>query len=196
MTVLSVSTRNITRVFRAATPADRAAGQGWYVSAHQIAATFDPTDPVRAAAVIAVLSPLLSWPRNVVEASNVYAGRPVRTLGPNADKARRILAGADPEHIVSGPKVRAFWQTIADPAEPSAVVIDRHAIDIAAGRVLGDKIRGTHLRRAGAYDEVADKYRRAARRLSGEFGVRITPAEVQATTWVYWRREHAVAHHR
>jgi hypothetical protein len=196
MTAFSVSTRNITRVFRAATTADRAAGRGWYASAHGIAAALDPDDPVRAAAVIAVLSPLLSWPRNVVEASNVYAGRAVRTLGPNADKARRILAGADPEHIVSGPKVRAFWVTIADPAEPSAVVIDRHAIDIAAGRVLGDRIRGSHLRRAGAYDEVADKYRRAARRLSEQLGVCITPAEVQATTWIYWRREHAVAHHR
>lgn len=196
MTTFSVSTRNITRVFRATTPADRATGQIWYASAHQIAVALDPDDPVRAAAVIAVLSPMLSWPRNIVEASNIYAGLPVRTLGPNADKARRILAGADPEHIVSGPKVRAFWKTIADPAEPSAVVIDRHAIDIAAGRVLGDRIRGSHLRRAGAYDEVADKYRRAARRLSWQLGLCITPAEVQATTWIYWRREHAVAHHR
>jgi hypothetical protein len=146
--------------------------------------------------VIAVLSPLLSWPRNVAEARNLYSGQPVRTLRSNAHKARRILAGVDPEHIVSGPKVRAFWKTIADPAEPSAVVIDRHAIDIAAGRVLGDKLRSTHLRRAGAYDEVAEKYRRAARRLSVELGMRVTPAQVQATTWIYWRREHAVAHHR
>lgn len=196
MTAFTVSTRNITRVFRAATSADREAGHDWYASAHQIAVALDPTDPARAAAVIAVLSPMLSWPRNVVEACNVYSGRPVRTLGSSAHKARRILAGADPEYIVSGPKVRAFWKTISDPAEPSAVVIDRHAIDIAAGRVLGDRIRGSHLRRVGAYDEVADKYRRAARRLSGELGLRITPAEVQATTWIYWRREHAVAHHR
>lgn len=196
MSALSVSTRNITRVFRATTPDDRCAGQGWYVSAHQIAVALDPANPVRAAAVIAVLSPMLSWPRNVAEARNIYAGRPVRVLGSNVDKARRILAGADPEHVVSGRKVRAFWETIADPTEPSAVVIDRHAIDIAAGRVLGDRIRDSHLRRVGAYDEVADKYRRAARRLSDEIGLRITPAEVQATTWIYWRRERAVAHHR
>jgi hypothetical protein len=196
MTSLSVSTRNITRVFRAATPADRVGGQGWYVAAHRIALSLDPVDPTRAAAVIAVLSPMLSWPRNVVEARNVYSGHPVRALGSSARKARMILAGADPEQIVSGRKVHAFWRTIADPTETSAVVIDRHAIDIAAGRVLGDKIRGSHLRRAGAYDEVADKYRRAARRLSRELDRQITPAEVQATTWIYWRREHAVAHHR
>jgi hypothetical protein len=164
MTPLSVSTRNITRVFRATTPADRAGGQVWYVAAHRIALSLDPADPTRAAAVIAVLSPMLSWPRNVVEARNVYSGQPVRALGSSARKARMILAGGDPEQIVSGRKVHAFWRTIADPAEPSAVVIDRHAIDIAAGRVLGDKIRGRHLRRAGAYDEVAEKYRRAARR--------------------------------
>lgn len=196
MSAFSVSTRNITRVFRAATPVDRSEGQGWYASAHEIAVGLDPADPARAAAVIAVLSPLLSWPRNIAEARNLYSGQPVRTLGSNAHKARRILAGVDPEYIVSGRKVRAFWKTIADPAEPSAVVVDRHAIDIAAGRVLGDKLRSTHLRRAGAYDEVADKYRRAAQRLSAELGLRVTPAEVQATTWIYWRREHAVAYHR
>jgi hypothetical protein len=196
MSGVLVSTRNITRAYRTATVADRVAGCGWYIAAHQVALGLDSQDPARAAAVIAVLSPLLSWRRNVVEANNVYAGRPVRTLGSNAQKARRIAAGADPEEIVRGPKVRAFWHTIADPAEPRAVVIDRHAIDIAAGCVLGDKLRMSYLSRSGAYDEVSDKYRRAARHLSREFGQHITPAAVQATTWVYWRREYAVKYHR
>src|SRR6201991_3195862 len=137
MNDVRLSTRNITRTFRAASAADLDAGLGWYVAAHRIATTLDPASPARAAAVIAVLSPLLPWPRNVTEARNAYIGHPIRTLGASRRKARQILAGADPELVVSGPKVRAFWRTIADPTEPRAVVIDRHAIDIAAGRVLG-----------------------------------------------------------
>jgi len=196
MSDVRLSTRNITRTFRAATPSDRETGVGWYTAAHRVAAALDPRDPIRAAAVIAVLSPLLPWPRNVTEARNAYTGGPIRALGPNARKALRIVAGEDPEFIVSGPKVRAFWRTIADPAEPQAVVVDRHAIDVAAGRVLGDRVRSTYVARAGAYDAVSEMYRRAARRLSREHGLLFTPATVQAITWVYWRREHAVAHHR
>ncbi|MCX2949922.1 hypothetical protein [Lentzea sp. NEAU-D7] len=188
---VKVSVRNITRIYRAATTDDRVEGRGWYATAREIAESLDPEDPARAAAVIAVLSPQLSWRRNVIEAQNAYAGRPIKTLGLNAEKARRILAGENPEDVVSGPKVRAFWRTIADPSDPRAVVIDRHAIDIAAGRVLGDKVRGVLLSRAGAYDEVCDVYRRAARILSREFGTDLSPAAVQATTWVHWRREYA-----
>jgi len=193
---VKVSIRNITRVYRASTPDDRVEGRRWYATARQLAESLDPENPVRAAAVIAVLSPQLSWRRNVVEAQNAYAGRPIRTLGRSADKARRILAGEDPEDVVSGPKVRAFWRTIVDPADPRAVVIDRHAIDIAAGRILGDRVRGNYLARAGAYDTVCDSYRRAARILSREDNSDISPAAVQATTWVYWRRERALHNHR
>jgi hypothetical protein len=133
---------------------------------------------------------MLSWSRNVVEAENAYAGRPIRVLGRNADKARRLVAGADPEDVVSGPKVRAFWRTIVDPTDPRAVVVDRHAIDVAAGRVLTDELRGAYLGRKGAYDTVCDMYRRAARILSAEYGTALSPAEVQATTWVVWRHAH------
>jgi hypothetical protein len=192
---VKVSVRNITKLYRQATADDRVAGRGWYATAREVAESLDPADPTRAAAVLAVLSPQLSWKRNVTEARNAYAGRPIKTLGRNADKARRILAGEDPEDVVSGPKVRAFWRTIADPTDPRAVVIDRHAIDIAAGRVLGEKTRGGFLGRAGAYDDVCDAYRRAARLLSKEYGTALSPAAVQATTWVTWRREYAVANH-
>lgn len=195
MSDVKVSTRNITRIYRATTPDDRVEGRGWYAAARELAESLDQRNPVRAAAVIAVLSPQLSWRRNVVEAQNAYVGRPIRTLGRSAAKAQRILAGEDPEDVVSGLKVRAFWRTIVDPTDPRAVVIDRHAIDIAAGRILGDRVRGNYLARAGAYDVVCDSYRRAARILSREGDSAISPAAVQATTWVYWRREHALHHH-
>ena len=105
---------------------------------------------------------------------------------------RGFAGAANFEALLADPIFQgAFWRTIADPTDPRAVVIDRHAIDIATGRVLGDKVRGLLLSRAGAYDEVCDAYRRAARILSREFGTDLSPAAVQATTWVHWRREYA-----
>lgn len=193
---LTIHTRNVTRAFRAATDDDRSAGREWYARAHALAVELDPADPRRGAAVIAVLSPMASWPRNVQLARDAYAGRPIGCLGRNADKARRILSGEDPDSVVSGDKVRAFWQTIADPSATDVpVTIDRHALDIAAGRVLDDATRGAHLRRKGAYAAAGEAYRRAARILSRETGEEWTAPAVQAVTWTYWRRERAQAFH-
>jgi hypothetical protein len=83
-----------------------------------------------------------------------------------------------------------------NPADPRAVVVDRHAIDIAVGRVLTDTDRGKLLGRKGAYDAIAELYRRAAKSITRRnAGEAWTPAEVQAATWTYWRRERAAAYH-
>jgi hypothetical protein len=172
----------------------------------------------RAAAVIAVLSPQVNWERNKLLARKVYAlayssawhyrlsidevrraWKDGLTDGPT--KAFRILVmGEEPNDVVKGPKVRQFWFTIVDPTDPRAVVVDRHAWAVAAGRVLTDAELGQYSGRLGAYDAVSEMYRRAAKILSRE-GVTFpgearqlhqwTPAEVQAITWTAWRREHA-----
>jgi hypothetical protein len=218
-------TRNITATFRAATDGDRAVGYGWYARARDLAeklATDWGTgvggtreDAVRkAAGVIAALSPRLAWRKNVEYAELAYmtygqilngtlgamfgeacfAGS-IPTLNANARKAYRILNGEDPEDVLGGPKVRAFYFTIVNPQDPRAVVVDRHAIDITFGQVLNDQARGLALGRKGAYDKVSELYRRAARIISAELGEVWTPAQVQATTWTYWRRERAAAYH-
>lgn len=190
----TLSVRNITKIFRLTTDEDRKAGQAWYREARLVAESLDPDNPARAAAVLAVLSPQLSWKRNVKLAQDAYAGRPLGCLGRNAEKARRILAGEDMDSVVSGPKVRAFWLTIADPYHRDAVVVDRHAVAIAANRVLSDDER-QRLISGKRYDAACDLYRRAARIISKELGEEWTPAMVQAATWCYWRRERALANH-
>lgn len=180
--------RNIMETYRAATAAERVEGRSWYSTAREIAESLDPKDPSRAAAVIAVLSPQTQWSVNVNRATAAYAGLYVGGLQTNARKAARILAGENPDTVVSGPKVRAFWHAIVDPHDVRAVVIDRHAIDVAYGEVMDDKRRGAILGRKGAYDEVAQWYTWAAEFLSEEFGTEVSPVQVQATTWVAWRR--------
>jgi hypothetical protein len=161
-----------------------AEGADWYDRAHEIARELDPEDPDRAAAVIAVLSPLERWERNVELAREAYAlGRLERgTLKKSIDKANRILAGEDPADVVSGPKVTRFYRTISDPQRgKDDVVIDRHAFDVAVGRKTDDATRSKILSRKGEYDRFVRAYARAAKILGARPGV------VQAVTWTVWR---------
>lgn len=206
-TVTAPSTRNVLRVWRAASDEDIASGRSWYASARDVASELDPEDPARAAAVLAVLSPMTDWSRNVFLAREAYRmaeegatmddiAATLPTMRRNAAKAAAIVLGADPASVVSGPKVTPFWQRIADAGRATgigSVVVDRHAFDISVGRVTDDKTRGAFLARKGGTSTVQACYVRAARIASREFGATITPAELQAITWTTWRR--TSAHH-
>jgi hypothetical protein len=123
----------------------------------------------------------------IEEAVEVWPGLKI-----NARKAFRILQGDDPNEVVGGPKVRQFWFTIMNPSDPRAVVVDRHAFSVAAGKALTDRELGQKTGALGTYDAVSEMYRRASRILSLELETVITPAETQSITWTAWRREHAV----
>lgn len=206
---MTASTRNVLQTLRAAlqTTDDQTMimWRHWYRRARRLAVELDPTDPARAAAVIAVLSPRTSWPLNVRLARLAYAlhaygettdavARTLPTLRDHARKAQMILDGGDPAKIVSGPKVTAFWQTITDPTLATAVVVDRHAIDVAFGRTTDNRTRAPFLT-ARRYGEAAAKYARAAKIISRETGETWLPSEVQAVTWSYWRITSAQANH-
>lgn len=180
--------RHIVATYEAATPAERAEGRSWYTTAREVAESLDPKDVKRASAVIAVLSPMTHWDRNVKLAADAYSGRPLGCLGRNAAKARAIVAGGDPEVIVSGDKVTAFWRAICEPSDPRAIVIDRHAIDVAYGEVMDDERRGRILGKRGEYGKVADRYVYATEIINELYNTNLTPVQVQATTWVTWRR--------
>lgn len=180
-------TRNVLKAYRAASEQDRAEGLSWYTDTRDYARTLD-SDLQRAAGVIAALSPRLQWTQNVNAAANVYAGRPAAGLGDAKRKAARILAGEAPLDVLGGPKVRAFYQCIILAGHhPTAVCVDMHAHDIALGRVTDDATRTRNLGRKGGYELIAGAYVAAARILARE-GITVTPAQVQATTWVHWRK--------
>lgn len=208
------SASNVLAVFRAGTPDDVTDGRGWYARARSacltIARDYGATLEM-VAVVLAIISPSTPWQRNVwlteeafrlaslgLTFDEVWRGLPM--MGANARKAAAVVLGAEPWSVISGPKVTPFAQRVIDAATgatgPGSVVIDRHAHDIALGRVTSDRERNQALSRKGGHHAFAMAYVRAAATLrrTGECPG-ITPSELQAVTWVVWRREygHAMA---
>lgn len=179
--------RNVQRTLASVDDIAYRDGATWYETAHVLAIKLDPSDPARAAGVIAALSPQVSWERNVMLATRAYKdGLATGTLGANCRAADRILAGERPLDVLGGPKTRAFFTLIANPYDRETVCVDRHAFDIAAGQTgHAQRVKLTPKR----YEEVANAYRKVAR------GTTLTPAQVQAITWVWWR-EHVKENRR
>ena len=174
-------------VWNQATVTELSEGLDWYRDAHALAVKLSPSDPAQAAGVIAALSPMMGWGQNVNLAVRAYAdGQASGALYSNVAKANRILAGEDPEDVLGGAKVRAFYGVIADPSS-DAVVVDRHAFDIAVGRVTNNDSRHA-LGRKGVYEAFANAYVRAAKTISKQSGVEVSASQVQAVTWTVWRR--------
>lgn len=177
---------NIVSTFNDADARSVSDGRSWYQDAHGIACSLDPDAPSRAAGVLAALSPQTSWTYNVRLARRAYADRfasgHTRLF---CSRANAILRdGCSPLSVLGGPKVRAFYALITDPSDSWTVCVDRHAVAVALGRTLSDRERKV-LERRGAYDHVADAFRKAAAEL-GEL-----PHVVQAVTWCAWRRQHS-----
>ena len=193
---------NIISKYKEASPEMVKGGHEWYSRAHDEAARVGGGNPQKGAGIIAALSPLSGWERNVAEAHElVKTGNVASALLPaNVEKARRIHSGEDPEKVLGGNKVKSFYQNISDPSNPAPVTIDRHAYDIAVGNPFvgvggkpslpkianssGNKPMSEDLGLSaiGRYKHFVDSYHRA----SGELGIDL-PHQVQATSWVTHR---------
>lgn len=174
--------RNIMKVWNEAilVPAAEWEGRAWYTVAHDLAEIVGQGDARKGAGIIAALSQNTKWDRNVELAQECANGNVSGHMNSVLDKVRAILEGSDPADVLPlDLKTGHFFQCIYDPTDPDAVVIDRHAHDIAVGERYGNRDRG--LGNKNRYATLAHAYREAARRL-GEL-----PCVVQAVTWVYWR---------
>lgn len=174
---------HIIDTYLAATPAQLDHGTHWYDQAHWLAGTaVTPGDPDAGAGVIAALSPQTGWDANLANAVRLARGQHV-TYMVSRDmrvKAERILLGEDWRDVLGGRKVRAFAQVIAMPDDPWTVVIDRHALAVYYGHTPTTTEKAAFARKGG-YETVANAYRAAALMLD------MTPATVQAVTWLVWR---------
>lgn len=114
-------------------------GLAFYPGAHGLCRLFALSHPpltVRhIAGMYAALSPMNTWDTNVSNILDLlrdWSAASVNTTDNNFHKALRIRCGEDPEKVLWGRKVRAFFRAIADP-EDQSIAIDRHLINLAMG---------------------------------------------------------------
>lgn len=173
--------QNILDAWNDATGQDLIEGHNWYPTAHQVADLMSEGNIVAGAGVIAALSAQKNWVDNQRLAEDALNGDVHGHTKDTLRKVERILLGEDPEDVLPmSMKTGMFYRCILDPEDPDAVVIDRHAHDIAVGEVYGNDERGLGSKQR--YAVLAHCYREAALRL-GEL-----PSTVQAVTWVRQRR--------
>lgn len=184
-------TSRIIRAFRASSSSDRENGETWYPRANawcaQLATEYSTTLET-VAGVCAVLSPGSEWSRNqsaTIQALVAHSNGDalpawLSVYGYGAiNKAYRILNGADPLDVLSGPKVCAFYDCILRPTESRAVVVDRHARCLALG--LARSTKNGNVKSENEFIWLSRHYANAANRLG------VLPATVQAVVWVHWR---------
>lgn len=176
-------TRRLVSLYDAATDEQMRYGLEWYSTAHTFCVGLSERYGITleaAAGIVAALSPRVEWGLNLRMADELVRTGDTGGIRGNVRKAQRILAGEHPSAVLGGPKVRAFYDNVVRPTTSQEVTIDRHAIDAILGEVGDDRSRRV-LERAGAYEQAADIYRRAA-------ALRNVPAHVmQAVCWVAWR---------
>lgn len=180
---------NILHVYLMATDSEVSEGMVWYNDAHTLALELSPDDVWKGAGVIAAFSPMQQWSVNVRSARKAFEFGTALGHTPNlhtkamCNIAERILQGEHTLDVLKGDKTRAFATAIADPTGNGMATIDRHAHDIAMGRVYTDterKIGKVVFRTlSNAYSEAAT--------LAG-----IGTAQMQAATWVAWRNRKVV----
>jgi hypothetical protein len=170
---------NVAAAWFACSAEQRSAGRRWYREAHDIAKVLASGDVIIGAGVIAALSPQTSWTLNLELAARAFDdGYASGHVGDATRKADRIMSGEDPESVLpTGSKTLAFYQCIRDAGEGDAVVIDRHAHDVAVGQIYGGQDRGLdHRGRRPAI--IAEAYRTVATMVCEP------PCAVQAAVWV------------
>jgi hypothetical protein len=183
-----IGINNIRRVLSAATQEEMNQGLAWYRDARifcrRMAKTYDISLDV-AIGVLSALSPRNKWENNLRDAENVMkackAGLgpsdvTVTTFTFNKEKAFRIIRENAPILSKTSNKTASFFDNIRNP-QSNELTVDIHAFSIFMGfRAENGTLTDTH------YEAIADAYRRVAKRE----GYR--PYEVQAITWVAWKR--------
>lgn len=196
---MTTTVRNILKVFRLATTGEVHYGTTWYGLAQYEATTiaYVHSIPLRiVVGVIAALSPNNKWERNVSNAAEMIAvflrGDPVEMCKPSTyltmrDKAWSILEQmpADDDAVIkvlNGQKIISFFCNIMG---HDTCTVDGHALNIAKGKRIGLTEPETTITK-GKYKELQDAYKRAGKRVG------LKAFEIQAITWVVWKRVHNI----
>ena len=160
----------------------------WYLDAHNyakyLAETFN-ISVIKAAGIIAALSPLKRWDVNKKIAYNFikYGGKSRGHMHQFMEKSRLILETAvteeDAVKILNGRKIVSFFLNILHPNDDSRITIDRHALTIATGTICTEEFYAGMTKIQ--YDFFVKCYKIAAKKLG------VSALLVQSATWVYYR---------
>jgi len=187
--------RNICKCYRSATDQEREYGHKWYRVQHDccvvIAERYHTTIEI-VCGVVSAISPGLRWERNLYWAEQLIAFPGADDIKvptyrySNVDKAKRIINGASPDMVLSGPKVTAFYRLLLDPCNDTDVCVDGHAYNIATDQDKCIRFNDSNARETTKISQpvlrdVVKAYVSVAKRL------RVHPHQVQATTWLTWR---------
>lgn len=192
---------NVIQHWDQATPDEKNSGERWYQDAHILAKGIAHGDAHLGAGMVANYSPQMGWAGNMHNAARaLHEGKGIGGPGGGvmaSDQQRkaadRMLAGESHEDVLKGPKVRAFAHLIEhggdkDPNDPK-VVVDRHALSVAAGKRMTEDDYSTFPKtQQHYYGHVVDAYHTAAHHISEKEGRPIAAHQVQAVTWLTRQR--------
>ena len=192
-------------MFTQATTLEVEQGCHWYPEAHQIAYKIGKryalmTD--RVVGVIAALSPRNKWERNIQDAESIVKawtyGTPedvlavkCATFNNNKRKALEVLLGDcdSIQHKLNGLKMIEFFNCIAYP-ELNDVCIDGHAYSIFMGVRL--PLKDVPAISVKLRKQIKQDYRDATSFINEELGEKYLASDIQAITWVTYKRIHNV----
>lgn len=224
-----LSKENIVRAWDATTPDERDQGMRWYSDAHDVALAIGKGDADKGAAMLSAFSVQTDWATDVMNAASTFANGKVPDHGVGITgsvraRAQAILDARGHDEIEalfpaqSSSKTRNFYHLIRNggdrPGDTEGhVVIDRHALSVAAGRRLTSQetvaptladIKEDHPDWSPAqvkayhssfpadptgapytYQHIGDMYRSAAKQVSERDGIQVSPHQMQAATWMH-----------
>ena len=196
---------SIIAMYFSSSKVDRVKGKSWYSDAYSIACTLAKKYNVTSntvSAVISALSPSNKWNRNVEDAemmlrANAYdldltECKP-STYENQKLKAIAIIEGSvsDDETlkgILNGQKTKSFYANISTNGKTDDCTIDGHSYNVWNGTVTNlNDVPGMTPK---TYRMIQDDYRTAAKIISEIEGETLKASEIQAITWVAYRRIH------
>jgi len=195
----------ILKVYKLATGNEIRQGLLWYEVANYLASSIAEdlgVSPKTAIGVIAALSPNNQWSKNLIDARVLIEGfqnglsqedTKVSTYHAMKAKAWSILEDDLSCHSsiltrLNGRKIQSFYECIS--GFNGSCCIDGHARNIAYGeRVpLTDKQTNVGVKE---YSNLQESYYRAAQKVVID-GTTLKAHQMQAITWVAWRRIHGI----
>lgn len=199
-----MSVENIISIYQMATPEEKRDGIVWYVNAYadckRIAVDLNVSIHI-VVGIVSALSPNNKWDRNVMNARDLIRGFlngehaediKVSTYHAMKKKAWSILeAMPDNEGVITilnGQKITAFYRNIMG---HDTCTVDGHAKNIYYGVRHGLTDDKSNVGKK-EYQEISQAYVEAGKKVRVN-GRSLKAFEIQAITWVVWRRIHNIS---